>query len=264
MSHKTKSSPNVTKSSAKPKADGNADKLEKDNENQPGPSEMYAILLALQDGQRRIIENQSKIKERLDSIENDVANLRDEVNIIRKEHDQNVEDIENLKTASDWRYDQVKNIQFEQVRQEQYSRKSLFRIFGVPEEDGEKVEELAIKVIKDEIDIILKNEDLDIVHRTGRYRDDGKPRPILVKCMSHKSKAKVMKNKKKAKNVRVHEDLAFGVKVVLDELIERKHELGLDSVWTIDGIIRFKFLRNERVYSISSYDDYVKLTSKHS
>ena len=80
--------------------------------------------------------------------------------------------------------------------------------------------------------------------------------------MWHKSKVKVMKNKK-AKNVTVHKNLPFGVKVVLDELIERKHEFGLNSVWTIDGIIRIKFLRNERVYSVTSYDDYVKLTSKH-
>ena len=74
-----------------------------------------------------------------------------------------------------------KNIQFEQVCQEQYSVNSLFCIFGALEEDGRKVAELAIKVIKDKIDVILKNEDLGIVHLTGRHRDDGKPHPILIK-----------------------------------------------------------------------------------
>ena len=39
--------------------------------------------------------------------------------------------------------------------------------------------------------------------------------------------------------------LRFWFEIVLSKLIERKHELGLDSVWTIDGMIKFKFLRNE-------------------
>ena len=75
-----------------------------------------------------------------------------------------MEDIENLKTVSDWQYHRVKNIQFEQVCQEQYSVKSLFCIFGALEEDGKEVEELAINDIKDKIDVILRNEDLGIVH----------------------------------------------------------------------------------------------------
>ena len=118
----------------------------------------------------------------------------------------------------------------------------MFRIFGVPEEDGEKVEELAIKVIKDEIDVILENEDLDIVHRTGRHRDDGKPRPILVKCMSHKSKVRVMKNKKKAKNVTVHEE-------------EDKEELHI-PLGVIVGIIKEFNVKKEKIINMVNCEDW--------
>ena len=164
-------------------------------------SEMFDMLLNLQDGQRKIIENQDWISSRLDSIENNMVNLRDEVSILRKDQKEMAENIEDLQGCSDWHYDNMKILPFEQLRQEQHSRKASFRIFDVAENKGENVEDIAIKVLKGEIDVDVKSEEIDIAHRVGGFRNDGKPRPILVKCVSHKSKAKVMRNKKKAKNV---------------------------------------------------------------
>ena len=51
-----------------------------------------------------------------------------------------------------------------------------------------------------------------------------------MKCLSQKTKARVLRDKKKAKNITIYEDLADGVKNLLDELVSRKHELGLESV----------------------------------
>ena len=224
-------------------------------------SEMFNMLLNLQDGQRKIIENQDRISSRLDSIENDMANLRDEVSILRKDQKEMADHIEDLQGCSDWHYDNIKILQFEQLHQKQYSRKASFRIFDVAENEGENVKDIAINVLKDEIDVDVKNEEIDIAHRVGGFRNDGKLRPILVKCVSHKSKAEVMRNKKKAKNVKIHEDLAHGIKSILDELVERKSELGLDSVWTVDGKIKYKFIGNERVHLINCHADYMRLTS---
>ena len=66
--------------------------MPQDNGSQPEPTEMYAILLALQDRQKKLIENHTRIKERLDSKDNDVTNLR--VKLVSSEKNaQSLEDI---------------------------------------------------------------------------------------------------------------------------------------------------------------------------
>ena len=137
-------------------------------------------MLDLQEGQRKIIANQDGMKERLDKIENDFANLRDEVSCLRNDQKANTVAIRDLEGATDWISHNLKELRFELDRQEQYSRKSPFRIFGVSEKDQENIEDVTMKVIKDELEIEIKKEEIDIVHRTGSSRN-GKPRPILVK-----------------------------------------------------------------------------------
>ena len=51
---------------------------------------------------------------------------------------------------------------------EQCSCKASIRIHGKKEEEGENVEEVTIKVLKDASDLNVKKEDIEIVHRTGR------------------------------------------------------------------------------------------------
>ena len=167
-----------------------------------------------------------------------------------------------MKDAVDWQYDSIQRLQFEQMRQEQYSQKTSFRIFGVQEEESEEIENKTISVIKEEIGVEVEKKEIEIVHRVGRHRDDDKPRAILVKCLSHKTKARVLRDKKKAKNITIYEDLAGGVKNLLDELISRKHELGLESVWTIDGKVRYKRVGSERINTINCHDDVMKVTAR--
>jgi len=57
------------------------------------------------------------------------------------------------------------------------------------------------------------------VHRVGRRHADV-PRAILVKFMRHKSKEVVMRAKKKAKTVKIQEDLAPGIKRIFDEALK--------------------------------------------
>ena len=86
-----------------------------------------------------------------------------------------------LENQVDFQSSKLRDLQFEQQRQEQYSGKSSFRILGVEEQRDEDVEKLTVDVLKNEIDVDLNMEEFDIVHRVGRHRTDKKPRPILVK-----------------------------------------------------------------------------------
>ena len=61
-------------------------KLNLDNSSETGNAEILNLPSKLQEGQEKIIRNQDGIKARLDSIENDVAGLRDEVTMLGKGH----------------------------------------------------------------------------------------------------------------------------------------------------------------------------------
>jgi len=154
--------------------------------------------------------------------------------------------------------DHGRDLQFVMDRQEQYSRKNSVRIKGVVEQSGEDIEKVTIDTLKKELDLDFENSDIDIVHRVGRRHADV-PRAILVKFMSHKSKEKVMRAKKKAKTVKIQEDLAPGIKRIFDEVSSKHRFLNIESVWTIDGRIKFKYINDSRTNEIRSYADYYDL-----
>ena len=86
------------------------------------PKELHSLMLDLQAGQRKIIANQDGMKERLDKIKNDFANLRDEVSCLRNDQGANTVAIQDLEGATDWISHSINELRFEQDRQEQYSR----------------------------------------------------------------------------------------------------------------------------------------------
>lgn len=99
----------------------------------------------------------------------------------------------------------IKNLeqQLEAVKQkandnEQYSRRSNVRIFGVKSPDiitDSAVAENSIKSVvdfcKNELGVDLNEQEIDRAHRVGRQNGE-KSRAIIVKFKSHASKVKVM------------------------------------------------------------------------
>ncbi len=71
-----------------------------------------------------------------------------------------------------------------------------------------------------------------------------------------------MRNKKKATEVKVKEDLAPGIKKVFDDLNMNRQLLNLESVWTIDGRIEFKHLKNPMPFEIRSFSEFEYLMSE--
>ena len=65
-----------------------------------------------------------------------------------------------------------------------------------------------------------------------------------------------MRCKKNSTHIRSNEDLAPGIKTVFDEVSSNRRFLNIDSVWTIDGKIKFRYLNNPRIFEIRSYADY--------
>ncbi len=123
------------------------------------------------------------------------------------------------------------------------------RIFNICEENRENVEEKVIEAVRNEIDVNIQPSDIDIVHRIGRFNAD-KSRAIIAKFMCHKMKEQVMCAKRKAKEIKIREDLAAGIKKAFDHINHNRRLYNVESVWTIDGRIKYKFIRNPRPFEI--------------
>ena len=212
----------------------------KENSEEDRLGKVMEVLVRLESGQASIMENQSKMLVRLADIENELEKVKGDVEVVKGKH----EVLESKVVVMEDKIKKNNNHGFDMKflldRHEQYSRKNSIRVQDVKEEDGENIEQLTIETIKGEIGIEIEAKDIDIVHRVGR-RQNERLRAILVKFMLHKTKESIMRKKKEAKHVKIREDLAPGIKQIFDEISINRRSLNVESVWTIDGRIKFRF-----------------------
>ena len=133
-------------------------------------------------------------------------------------------------------------LRYELDRQEQYSRRETVRIVGLPEEKDESVEEKVMSLFG-KLDCGVQKEEISIAHRNGKVSGDPKkPRHILVRFTSRRSKAKVMAKKKCLKNdkncqkVYINDDLT----ALRSKLLKKaKSSLSVERAYpTSDGHIK--------------------------
>ena len=125
------------------------------------------------------------------------------------------------------------DITAETDRQEQYSRKNCLLIHGIPENKNENTDVLAMEVIDTKMDIKITENDIDRTHRIGKPKNNGKPRPIILKFVRYNDRKKVVFSKKllKVSGVSITESLtAFRMK----KLTNARKTFGFRNVWTVD------------------------------
>ena len=125
------------------------------------------------------------------------------------------------------------DITAETDRQEQYSRKNCLLIHGIPENKNENTDVLAMEVIDTKMDIKITENDIDRTHRIGKPKNNGKPRPIILKFVRYNDRKKVFFSKKllKVSGVSITESLtAFRMK----KLTNARKTFGFRNVWTVD------------------------------
>ena len=79
---------------------------------------------------------------------------------------------------------------------EQYSRKNCLEIHGVPQDEYTSTEHVVIKVAE-ALNITVEPEEIEISHKINQGRS------ILVKFCSHKTKAKIYKERTKLRHVKI-------------------------------------------------------------
>ena len=164
---------------------------------------------------------------------------------LERENKKKNEKIKELEETIDILTEKNKSLTSDVDELEQYSRRNCLLLHGVQENENENTDDIVLKTMSEELDIEIKENDLDRTHRIGnRNRKDGKPRAIIVKFTRYATRNKIYSNKKKlkGKNFLITESLTSRRYHLLKEAQEK---YGVKNVWTSDGRISFK--QNNRI-----------------
>ena len=129
---------------------------------------------------------------------------------------------------------------------EQYTRRTNIRIFGIKEQVKEDTDQLAKNFCKDELGIILKDENISRSHRVGKksMSNSVRPRPTIVRLTRHNTKVDILRKRRQLKErerpYSVQEDLTEERRSILKYLREEAMEDIIARGWAIDGVICFR------------------------
>ncbi|XP_033101563.1 uncharacterized protein LOC117104831 [Anneissia japonica] len=119
---------------------------------------------------------------------------------------------------------------------EQYSRRNCLLLQGVPESNNENTDSLALDVINSRINSEVDLCDFDRTHRLGRrkvFENKPKPRPIIVKFTSYRTRSAVFRNKKSLK----HSGFSITENLTSRRLKLLHEALRSETVWSMNGRI---------------------------
>ena len=141
---------------------------------------------------------------------------------------------------------------------EQYSRRNCLRIAGVPENQSENTDVYVIDLTR-AIDAEVTLGDIERSHRVGKRRDSGRPRDIIVKFSSYRTRRKVYGARTKTKDngyrgVYINEDLTkLRIMLLMKawNMVKTKH---IHSPWSSDGTILVRDLADNKHRIISEND----------
>ena len=128
------------------------------------------------------------------------------------------------------------DITAETDKQEQYSRRNCLLIHGLPESKNKNSDLLAMETIDTKMNIKITDNDIDRTNRIGKPKNNGKPRPVIIKFVRYNVRKKIFSSKKLLKDsgVSITESLTtFRMK----KLNNARETFGFRNVWAVDGRI---------------------------
>ena len=121
---------------------------------------------------------------------------------------------------------------------EQYTRRNSLRIHGLPESAQESTDALVCKLAEEKLGIKVTPDEIDRSHRVSSPSSNTqqKPRQIIVKFCSYRTRSSLMKARSKLKgtNIYLNEDLTKENQALY---YAARHNSKVKQSWTIDGRI---------------------------
>ncbi|KAK3085334.1 hypothetical protein FSP39_001676 [Pinctada imbricata] len=120
---------------------------------------------------------------------------------------------------------------------EQYSRKTNVKIYGVSEKRGENTYEVTREVIQKNAGVAITPQNVIAVHRIPSAKPS-QPRPILLKLRNSECKAEIMRKrsqvKKSGNGVRLVDDVTAANAKLIKRLSENEN---VESAWYFNGSV---------------------------
>ena len=193
-----------------------------------------------------------KINNRLDYLENENKTLKSRVSDLEAK-------LDDANEAQD--------------KANQYSRRNCLRISGLKESSQEDTDAIILDVAKT-IGAEITLGDIDRSHRLGRpsnTQKNGKPRDIIVKFTSYRSRAKMFKQKSKLrvskfKGTFINEELTHTRSAIYFECRRLAREHHIINTWTSDGtiIVKSKEDTTHRIETMRQLENFKRNIDIHS
>lgn len=155
---------------------------------------------------------------------------------------------------------------------EQYSRRNCIRIAGLPESENEDTTSVTMELINDTmaLDPPLELQEVDRLHRVGKP-DSQKPRGIIVKFATYRSRARVFSAKAALSDKRfgptqtkvyINDDLTRLRAKLLYEARKLKKQKLIHDAWTREGTV-LVIDNSKKTSSLKSTKDLVKYSRSY-
>ena len=154
----------------------------------------------------------------------------------------------------------IKLNKYETDRLQQYSRRESIRINGICDGVGDSEDDIVdfITEVGNKIDVPLKRDDISVAHHVGKSQHGS--RPVLAKFISRNTRDKLVKNRKKLKDLTEH------TIYINDDLTPLRAKLfsygkkleNVKRVSTHNGVIHCNTTRDDHIV-IETPDDLFKL-----
>ena len=171
-------------------------------------------------------------------------------------------EFEEIRTTSRWDGSENKSACLPTWQTRTVHKKENILIYGVEEnkednDDGEKV----LFKRADELEIDLKDNEIQRVHRLGKKRRNNEnPRPIIPRFVSYKKRNEFLTNKREIKHIEgrqhvfVSEDLT-PVRYKLLKYMQKSYSDTFTSCYTRNSNIKSKLKTSKKWVTITSPDD---------
>lgn len=208
------------------------------------------VITALQSPQIRAVIDvvvERKVNEK-------ISEMKNEFEVFKANYEENLSFTQG---CVDTLTDKVHVLEKELECQEQYCRRQSLRIRNDwPERPEEDTDEMVVRMAKDMLDVDIQKDQINRSHQVGRRRGDGKPRPVIVKFVSHRTKSQLYHARNRlnfvgprARGVRIHEDLTKGRNRMFTAARNLLWDNLILDTWTEDGIVYIRTLKgNTRAF----------------
>ena len=195
-----------------------------------------------------LLERISNLEEQVAENNTRIVSLEDELKTVRREKDVLEEDLHELR---------------------QYTRRNALRIYNPlwkepppprPGQQGEDTDSLVLGLAH-QLGVPLEPWEIGRSHRVGKPRNDGTPRPVIVKFISYNIRSRIYEGRKRMKDIPamkntvfINEDLTRENGKLAYEAPKLKNQNLLADTFTRDGRIYVKRYVNQRPKAIRNFD----------